>query len=398
VLRGSKICLAEVTVSLPLPRATSEERSAWICEQARAIGFDLCGVTPAGELLSDRGALTRWLERGFAGEMNYLHDPRRLDPAMALEGARSVVVLGLNYNAAEPYSTRILTDDQTPYGWISRYAWGDDYHTVVGKMLDALTGKMRAEIPEPFTARAYVDTGPISERSAAHAAGLGWVAKNTLLIHPELGSWVFLAVILTTLELAPTVGAEGPVADLCGNCTLCIDACPTQAITEPYVLDARRCISYLTIELRGPIPEELRAGVGEMIFGCDICQEVCPWNRKAPIAAGPDFRPREFSSPSQGAEEPSGRAERSLFSPALEWIASLTETEFREIFRGSSIKRTKWRGLIRNACVALGNSGLQASAESYPQVVEVLSRLAAGPDELIAEHARWALGRLTTRS
>ena len=164
------------------------------------------------------------------------------------------------------------------------------------------------------------------------------------------------------------------------------------------MLDARRCISYLTIELRGPIPEELRAGVGEMIFGCDICQEVCPWNRKAPIAAGQDFRPREFPSPPPGAEESSGRAERSLFSPALEWIASLTETEFREIFRGSSIKRTKWRGLIRNACVALGNSGLQASTESYPQVVEVLSRLAAGPDALIAEHARWALGRLTTRS
>ena len=187
MLQGSSICLAEVTVSLPLQRATSEERTAWICEQARAIGFDLCGVTPAGELPSDRGALTRWLERGFAGEMKYLYDPRRLDPATVLEGARSVVVLGLNYNAAEPYSSRKPTDDQTPYGWISRYAWGEDYHTVVGKMLDALTGKMRAEIPEAFTARAYVDTGPISERSAAHAAGLGWVAKNTLLIHPELG-------------------------------------------------------------------------------------------------------------------------------------------------------------------------------------------------------------------
>ncbi len=378
-------------------RAISEDRTAWICEQARAIGFDLCGVAPAAELCSDRGALTRWLKRGFAGEMKYLHDPRRLDPAAVLEGARSVVVLGLNYNAVQPYSTPILADDQTPRGWISRYAWGDDYHTVMGKMLDALTGKMRAEISEAFTARAYVDTGPISERIAAHAAGLGWVAKNTLLIHPELGSWIFLGVILTTLELAPTVGAQGPVADRCGNCTLCIDACPTQAITEPYVLDARRCISYLTIELRGPIPEELRPGVGEMIFGCDICQDVCPWNRKAPIAAGPHFRPREFPSQPYDAEEFSGDAARSLFSPELEWIASLNESEFREIFRGSSIKRTKWRGLIRNACVALGNSGLQASAESYPRVVEVLSRLAAGSDALIAEHARWALGRLTTR-
>lgn len=395
MLQLSSIWLAKVTVSFQPECATSEERTGWICQQARAIGFDLCGVVPAAEMLAERDALTRWLERGFAGEMKYLHDPRRLDPVAVLEGARSVIVLALNYNAAQPYSTQILADDGTPRGWVSRYAWGDDYHTVIGKMLDALTCKMRAEIPEAFTARSYVDTGPISERSAAHGAGLGWVAKNTLLIHPELGSWIFLAVILTTLELAPTVGAEGPVADLCGNCTLCIDACPTQAIIEPYVLDARRCISYLTIELRGPIPEELRPGVGQMIFGCDICQDVCPWNRKAPIAATQNFRPREFSPQPRGTEESSGAAAHSLFSPALDWIASLTETDFREIFRGSSIKRTKWRGLIRNACVALGNS--EASAESYPRVVDVLSRLAAGPDALIAEHARWALGRLRTQ-
>ena len=377
-------------------RVTSDQRSAWICEQARAIGFDLCGVAPAAEMLAERDALTRWLERGFAGEMKYLHDPRRLDPATVLEGARSVIVLGLNYNAPHPYSTQILPDDHTPRGWISRYAWGDDYHTVVGKMLDGLTCKMRGEIPEAFTARSYVDTGPISERSAAVGAGLGWVAKNTLLIHPQLGSWMFLAVILTTLELAPTVAAQGPVPDMCGNCTLCIDACPTQAIIEPYVLDARRCISYLTIELRGPVPEELRPGMGQMIFGCDICQDVCPWNRKAPIAATQNFRPREFSSPPHGTGESSGHSAQSLFSPALDWIAWLTETDFREIFRGSSIKRTKWRGLIRNACVALSNSGLQASAESYPRVIDVLSRLAASSDAMIAEHARWALGRLRT--
>jgi epoxyqueuosine reductase len=340
-----------VTVSFQRECATNEERTAWICQQARTIGFDLCGVAPAAEMFAGGEALTRWLERGFAGEMKYLHDPRRLDPSAVLEGARSIIALGLNYNAAQPYSTQILADDDRPRGWISRYAWGDDYHIVVGKMLGALTCKMREEIPEAFTARWYVDTGPISERTAAHGAGLGWIAKNTLLIHPELGSWIFLAVILTTLELAPTLGAEGPVADLCGNCTLCIDACPTQAITEPYVLDARRCISYLTIELRGPIPEELRPGVGQMLFGCDICQDVCPWNRKAPIAAAPDFRPREVSSQPHGTEEFSGDAGHSLFSPELDWIASLTETDFREIFRGSSIKRTKWRGLIRNACV-----------------------------------------------
>jgi epoxyqueuosine reductase len=398
VLQGSDILVAKVNVSFQPQRPTSEERTAWICEQARAIGFDLCGVAPAAEMLSDGEALARWLARGFAGEMKYLHDPRRLDPAAVLEGARSVVVLGLNYNGPQPYSTQILKDDDTARGWISRYAWGDDYHTVIGKMLDALTGKMREEIPEAFTALAYVDTGPISERTAAHAAGLGWVAKNTLLIHPELGSWIFLAVILTTLELAPTVGAEGPVADLCGNCTLCIDACPTRAITEPYLLDARRCISYLTIELRGPIPEEFRPEVRQMLFGCDICQDVCPWNGKAPVAATQHFRPREFASQPLGiGGGSSADAAHSLFSPALEWIVSLTETDFREIFRGSSIKRTKWRGLIRNACVALGNSGLRASAESYPRVVDVLSRLAAGSDAMIAEHARWALGRLRTQ-
>jgi epoxyqueuosine reductase len=392
----AELAAKKVTVSSQREAATSEERTAWICEQARIIGFDLCGVVPVTDMLAGDDALTLagWLERGFAGEMKYLHDPRRLDPAGVLEGARSIVVLGLNYNGPEPYSTQILPDDQTPRGWISRYAWGDDYHMVIGKMLDALTFKMRAEIPEAFTVRSYVDTGPISERTAAQRAGLGWVAKNTLLIHPELGSWIFLAVILTTLELAPTAGPEGPIADLCGNCTLCIDACPTQAITEPYVLDARRCISYLTIELRGSVPEELRSGAGQMIFGCDICQDVSPWNRKAPIAATLSFRPREVPSQPHGAEKSSGDAAHSLFSPELEWIASLTEIEFREFFRGSSIKRSKWRGLIRNVCVALGNSGLQASAESYPRVVNLLARLAEGSDTVIAEHAKWALARL----
>lgn len=388
-------------MSLPQAFASGTERTEWICEQARAVGFDLCGVVAITELLADRDALARWLERGFAGELKYMYDPRRLDPAAVLTGARSVIVLGLNYNASQPYSTQILPNDDTPRGWISRYAWGDDYHTVVGKMLDVLTSKMRAEIPEPFHARSYVDTGPISERTAALGAGLGWVAKNTLLIHPEIGSWIFLAVILTTLELAPTVGSEGPVADLCGNCTLCIDACPTQAITEPYVLDARRCISYLTIELRGPIPEELRPGMGQMVFGCDICQDVCPWNLQAPIATAPNFRPREFAAESPApspTESPVAPVAHSLFSPHLDWITSLTETGFREIFRGSSIKRTKWRGLIRNACVALGNSNLPPSAESYARVVDVLSRLAASSDALIAEHARWALGRMPSAS
>ena len=204
---------------------------------------------------------------------------------------------------------------------------------------------MRREFPEPFEARAYVDTGPIVERVAAKYAGLGWLAKNTCLINEELGSWLFLGVIVTTLDLAASLGAaETPAPDLCGNCSLCIDACPTGAIVEPYVLDARRCISYLTIELRGAIPAEFREPIGRHVFGCDICQDVCPWNRRAPVTALPNFQPRRHE-------------ERSFFSPDLEWLISLTEEEFRDVFRGSPVKRTKWRGLVRNACIAIGNSG-----------------------------------------
>ena len=208
-----------------------------------------------------------------------------------------------------------------PRGWISRYAWGDDYHQVLGEKLEALVERLRAEFPEHFEARAYVDTGPVVERVAAKYAGLGWLAKNTCLINEELGSWLFLGVIVTTLELAPSLGAaEMPAPDLCGNCTLCIDACPTGAIVEPYVLDARRCISYLTIELRGAIPPDLREPIGRHVFGCDICQDVCPWNRRAPETPLPNFQPRRSE-------------ERSLFSPELEWLISLSEEEFRSVFR-----------------------------------------------------------------
>ncbi len=180
-------------------------------------------------------------------------------------------------------------------GWISRYAWGDDYHEVLREKLNALVAAMRAEFPEPFEARAHVDTGPVIERVAAKYAGLGWLAKNTMLINQQLGSWLFLGVILTTLELAPSLApGEAPAADLCGSCTRCLDACPTQAFPQPYVLDARRCISYLTIELRGAIPEELRAGMGNAAIGCDICQDVCPWNRKAPVTQLAAFQPRKI--------------------------------------------------------------------------------------------------------
>jgi len=241
----------------------ARERRDWVVARAQELGFDLCGVAPV-EGLEELARLPEWLERGYAGEMKYLFDPRRASPENLLEGARSLIVCGLNYNTAPPYSTQVASAEvDSPRGWISRYAWGDDYHSLLGAKLEKLLGQMRTQFAEPFDARAYVDTGPIVERVAARHAGLGWLAKNTCLINEQLGSWLFLGVIVTTLDLEPSLGpGEAPPADLCGQCTLCIEACPTGAIAEPYVLDARRCISYLTIELRGSIPEELRAPMG----------------------------------------------------------------------------------------------------------------------------------------
>jgi len=433
-----------------------KQQTEWLVEQACILGFDLCGVAPA-DCLEELEQLPEWLARGYAGEMAYLHDARRLSPAHALPRARSIIVCALNYNTSLPYSIQVpprdsVQQDSAPRGWISRYAWGDDYHEVLQGKLEALLAALREHIPEPFDARVYVDTGPVVERVAAKYAGLGWLAKNTCLINEKLGSWLLLGVILTTLELEPSLAADGfsplamkaPPPDLCGNCRLCIEACPTGAIVEPYVLDARRCISYLTIELRGSIPEEIRAPMGRQVFGCDICQDVCPWNRTAPATTLAEFLPRKIaraaapSSRSEGwhrsrhsdpaaageesqlvmespthtrelaprAAEGAGssvapKAERSsfaddasLFTPSLEWLASLNEEEFGSVFRSSTMKRTKWRGLVRNACVALGNSAVEPGAPAYARAVGLLERLAASDDKLIAEHAAWALGRL----
>ncbi len=355
--------------------------------------------------------LPEWLARGYAGEMKYLHDSRRGDPRLVMEGARSLIVVALNYNAPQPLSTARSslgsleegrgTADESPRGWISRYAWGDDYHEVIQEKLKGLIAEMRAEFPEPFEARSYVDTGPIIERVAAKYAGLGWLAKNTCLINSRLGSWLFLGVIVTTMELGGSLeGGQGPPADLCGSCTRCLDACPTQAFPEPYVLDARRCISYLTIELRGAIPEEFRPQMDAAVIGCDICQDVCPWNRKAPVTNVFAFQPREASQAEIDApvldDRPSENAGTrfSLFWPELSWLAGLSQQEFSAIFSQSAVKRAKWRGLVRNACVALGNSGLEKSAAAYPPVIRVLDRLASSDDSLIAEHAKWARAQL----
>ena len=331
--------------------------------------------------------MPEWLARGYAGEMKYLHDSRRNDPTQVLAGARSIIVVALNYRTAHPYSTEVPASqaDEPPRGWISRYAWGRDYHEVLDAKLDALIAAMREVFPEPFEARAYVDTGPIIERIAAHHAGLGWLAKNTMLINEQLGSWLFLGVIVTTLDLAPTVAAGDDLpADLCGNCRLCIDACPTGAIDEPYVLDARRCISYLTIELRGAIPEEFRAAMGRMVFGCDICQDVCPWNRNAPVTPLAEFLPRAMPQ----------RNDESLSEPLLENLAVLSQAEFSATCRGSAMKRAKWRGLVRNACVALGNANIARGSDRHAKITATLGSLAAGDDPIIAGHAQWALDRL----
>jgi epoxyqueuosine reductase len=375
----------------------SEERTEWIVRKARSFGFELCGVAPAAKF-EELEQLPEWLARGYAGEMKYLHDPRRSDPAQVLGGARSVIVCALNYRTGQPYSTEVpsAAAGDRPCGWLSRYAWGDDYHEILGAKLNALLAEMRGEFAEPFAARAYVDTGPIVERIAAHHAGLGWLAKNTMLINEQLGSWLFLGVILTTLDLAPSVRAgESLPADLCGNCRLCIDACPTGAIVEPYILDARRCISYLTIELRGAIPEEFRGALGRMVFGCDICQDVCPWNRNAPVAQLAECLPRALPLPDDSSEDrPGGAGHASLFAPPLEVLATLTAGEFSEIFRGSAVKRTKWRGLVRNACIALGNAKVSRESGQHASIAATLERLVASGDSTIAEHAQWALDRL----
>jgi len=383
----------------------------WVESRARQLGFDLCGVVSATNF-PELEHTADWLARGFAGEMRYLSDPRRRNGDGAFPGIRSVIVCALNYNTDQPKSTDVphMPKDDVPRGWISRYAWGDDYHEVLKEGLNELTTVLHEHFVEPFEARVYADTGPLQERIFAKYAGLGWLGKNTLLLNQRLGSWFFLGAILTTLDLAPSLedGAPPP-PDLCGSCRRCIDACPTQAFVEPYVMDARRCISYLTIELRGALPGELRDSIGSHVFGCDICQDVCPWNRRAPISPREEFRPRTFAvtadpaRPQDGVtsahfaqQDPQDTAvspEESLFLPRLEWLAGLDEAEFRRAFRGSPIKRTKWRGLVRNACIALGNAEVPRG-RAYHRITELLQHLSASPDAAIAESALWALSRI----
>ncbi len=387
---------------------TNSSDTAWIVERAKSLGFDLCGVVHA-ENFPELDLAKEWLARGYAGEMKYLSDARRTNPQSVMQGLRSVIVCALNYNSSLPRSVDALKQqgpDQR--GWISRYAWGQDYHEVLQQKLQSFANGLSERFTEPFEARIYADTGPLNERVFAKHAGLGWLGKNTLLLNSKIGSWFFLGTILTTLDLTPTLSpAELPPPDLCGSCTRCLDACPTGALVEPYLMDSRLCISYLTIELRSSIPKPLREPMGQHVFGCDICQDVCPWNRRAPIASASEFQPRSFPLDSSlpHNESRSGAAvqaseinpelrEDSLFLPRLEWLASMTEEQFRTHFRGSPIKRTKWRGLIRNACNALGNSKPAAGSSQQARIAEILKKLSIASEPLIAESAQWALSRI----
>ena len=373
------------------------EDSAWIIEAAKAQGFDLCGVVRAQEF-PELERFSEWLEHGYAGEMAYLQDPRRRELSLVMENLRSAIVCALNYNTAYSYSTQAASSNASksdePRGWISRYAWGDDYHEVLWSKLNALVSKMKERFAEPFASRAYTDTGPVAERILAKHAGLGWLGKNTLLLNKSLGSWLFLGVILTSLDLTLSAGdSEVPPRDLCGKCRRCLDACPTDALVEPYVLDARRCISYLTIELRGSVPEEFRKDMGWHVYGCDICQDVCPFNRRAPVNEGECFQPRIFPV-ERGKLRVADPQTESLLLPRLEWLLAMSEEEFRAAFRHSAMKRTKWAGLVRNACIALGNSGVAPGSVAFERSVELLDRLARSDRPTIAESAHWALSRI----
>lgn len=337
---------------------------AELLAEARRTGFELAGIAAATPA-ETRSAFEEWLAAGRAGEMRYLgRDPeRRSDPRRVWPATASILVVGLNYRTWESAAPERGCPRR---GQIARYALGDDYHEVLAGKLRALLGWTRERFGSEVQGRCYVDTGPLLERDLAARAGLGWFGKNTCLIHRRQGSYFFLGALLLNQELPP----DGGTTAHCGSCTRCLDVCPTGAFLQPYVLDARRCISYLTIELRGPIPRELRALVGNWIFGCDLCQEVCPWNRKAEWGTEPRLAPRA-----------------ALQAPELIPLLGMSQEEFSATFRRSPVKRAKRRGFLRNVCVALGNSG-------DPAAIPALVRALEHEEPLVRGHAAWALGRL----
>ena len=333
-------------------------------------GFDLCGIAPVQDF-PELARFQQWIADGHAGEMKYLESRdesgqlRRASLNLVFPWARSVVVCAVNYNTAHAYSTQVHDPAR---GWISRYAWSrEDYHeTVLRRLREVESNIKELSAPNQIETRSYVDTGPVVERVYAKYAGIGWLGKNTCLINQKIGSWLFLGVIITSLELMPDL----PAPDRCGTCTRCIDACPTNAFVGPHQLDSNKCIAYLTIEKRGAIPEELREGIGHQVFGCDICQDVCPWNRKAPATDKPEFQPRE-----------------GFINPALVWLAEISEEEFRQVFRGSPLKRAKRDGLRRNALIAIGNGGDSST-------LALVTRNTSDPNPAVADAANWAANKL----
>jgi len=361
--------------------------SELVSNVATEAGFTTAGIAAVPEPGSpgdyvELGFVEPWIEAGSAGDMEYLKrrdDVGRLlrsSLRIALPWARSVIVCAANYNASAPKSVDAASSES---GWIARYAWsgetGDDgrvrasdYHKVLLRRLRRVETELKVSLGD-FESRCYVDTGPVVERIYAKYAGIGWTGKNTCILNQQLGSWLFLGVIATSIELADSMIPEIP-ADRCGSCTRCIDACPTGALTAPYQMDASLCISYLTIEKRGEIPAELRPKIGRQVFGCDICQDVCPWNRKAPSAHDNELQARE-----------------ELVNPALEWLAGLDESSFARHFNGSPVRRTKLAGLRRNVAIAMGNSRL---GKFIPQ----LKQWSLSTDAVLAEAAGWAVAQI----
>lgn len=346
------------TLSRPRQEPGSDLKEQ-IVEQALALGFDSCRIAAAAPPRHGE-EFRAWLRDGAEGEMDWLvrGEAKRCDPQQVLPGAQSVIAVALNYWQGERTTAPAS-------GRIARYAWGEDYHEVMLAKLKQLDAFLAAK---GGAQKCYVDTGPVLERDHAAEAGIGWHGKSTMLVDPKLGTWFFLAEILTTLELP----ADSPQAERCGSCDRCITACPTGAITEPHRLDARRCISYLTIELKGSIPLELRPLIGDRIYGCDDCLDACPWNR--------------FASVSREAAFAAGPA----VGMALRDYLALDDARFRELFRDSPIKRIKRRGFLRNVCVALGNVGTRAD-------LAALKTAASDPEPLIAEHAAWAIEGILKR-
>ncbi len=382
-----------MSISSALPDLNEIEEK--IAALAREAGFSLAGIAPVpppeDQTYGELGEFEAWIGNGYAGEMEYLkrrdHEGRLLRSSLRIPfpWARSVIVCAANYQADAAKST----DPATPgSAWIARYAWTglgqpqtgepgtgtpdpsppSDYHTVLLGRLQRLEQSLQQSLG-PFESRCYVDTGPAVERVYAKYAGIGWIGKNTCVINQEMGSWLFLAVIPASLELPPAP-AVTVAADRCGSCTRCIDACPTGALIAPYRMDAGLCISYLTIEKRGRIPEELRSRMGRQVFGCDICQDVCPWNRKAPASGDTELAVRP-----------------ELVNPALDWLGELDGESFRRIFRQSPVSRAKRTGLLRNVAIAMGNSGL-------PRFLPKLREWSVAEDPVLAEAAQWAIRQL----